>query len=163
MAVEWPRREPLTSVGPATVAPGSMGRGTIRAGMAGIPILVYAGTAPGPVTVAYAIEPLEHTRLFPKDAQLNKLIKRRRTPRVAPATRKTESVGPGPVRWRAEAGYAGTRLALARVVVTDAAGKVVASRAGFISAARPVTLRLVNLPTQNRMIAMVPIRVNTNM
>ena len=56
MATEWPERDPLTTVGPVSVEPGRMGRGVIRAGMAGMPVLVYAGTAPGPVLYVQALQ-----------------------------------------------------------------------------------------------------------
>ncbi|MBT3376682.1 MAG: hypothetical protein HN742_15780 [Lentisphaerae bacterium] len=56
MAIQWPLREPLTDVGPVSPEPGVMARGTLKAGMATIPLLVYAGTRPGPVLYVQALQ-----------------------------------------------------------------------------------------------------------
>ncbi len=56
MPTQWPDRDPLRTVGSVTVAPGHSGRGTLRAGMAGIPIHVYAGSGPGPVLYVQALQ-----------------------------------------------------------------------------------------------------------
>ena len=56
MAIEWSRQAPLTRVGPISIDPGRMSRGTLTAGMAGIPLLVYAGTAPGPILYVQALQ-----------------------------------------------------------------------------------------------------------
>lgn len=56
MATEWSKREPLSTVGPVVLEPGTMGRGVIQAGMARMPVLVYAGTAPGPVLYVQALQ-----------------------------------------------------------------------------------------------------------
>jgi len=56
MAIEWPIREPLTSVGPVSTQPGTMARGSLKAGMATIPVLAYAGIKPGPVLYVQALQ-----------------------------------------------------------------------------------------------------------
>ena len=42
MAIEWSPKPPLSQVGPVTVEPGTMNRGTLRAGMANIPVLAFS-------------------------------------------------------------------------------------------------------------------------
>lgn len=56
MSTNWPEREPLSEVGSVSVARGGMSRGTLAAGMAAIPVIVYAGTGPGPVLYVQALQ-----------------------------------------------------------------------------------------------------------
>ena len=53
---DWPQREVLTQVGPLSLAPGTLGRATLRAGLADIPLVVLAGVAPGPVLYVQALQ-----------------------------------------------------------------------------------------------------------
>lgn len=56
MATNWSEREPLTQVGPVSLEPGTMVRGTIDAGVTGIPLIVYSGARPGPVLYVQALQ-----------------------------------------------------------------------------------------------------------
>ena len=52
----WPERDPLEQVGPVQTRPGALTRGTVIAESARMPLLVYAGTRPGPVLYVQALQ-----------------------------------------------------------------------------------------------------------
>ena len=56
MAIQWPQQAPLTHVGSVSLDPGSMSRRSLSAGMASIPLLVYAGKMPGPILYVQALQ-----------------------------------------------------------------------------------------------------------
>jgi len=56
MRMEWPRQDLPGTVGPVAVQAGRLTRGTLRAGLADIPLLVLGGGAPGPVLYVQALQ-----------------------------------------------------------------------------------------------------------
>jgi predicted deacylase len=56
MATRWSSHGVLEQVGPVAVAPGALRRGTLRAGLADVPLLVFGGGAPGPVLYVQALQ-----------------------------------------------------------------------------------------------------------
>ncbi|OGV78136.1 MAG: hypothetical protein A3K19_15595 [Lentisphaerae bacterium RIFOXYB12_FULL_65_16] len=56
MTTRWSTHDVLEQVGPVAVAPGEVRRGTLRAGIADVPLVVFGGTAPGPVLYVQALQ-----------------------------------------------------------------------------------------------------------
>lgn len=56
MSMQWSQQDPLPHVGPVTTRRGELVRGTLCAGMACMPLLVYAGMRPGPVMYVQALQ-----------------------------------------------------------------------------------------------------------